>query len=371
MHTASQGERAHSGFVTPGQWRARNEMAQARLRIWGGLAFMLGMGVLQWGAGYGPFDKALPLLCVYLLGSLAWAGVVARGWGRLRVRLMLAATLEHLMYGYAMYAGGQQSALLLGVPMFTSLGNGLRYGPGMACFNAVLALVCLQIGFQASLFWSAMPELTLGVCLATTCLPVYGAILNRRLQSDRQAAEQRAVAWEQASKTDPLTGLANRIALMEAMEGVFGTQRHAARVCALFYIDLDGFKAVNDQAGHTAGDQVLVDVAQALRGAVRENDVIARIGGDEFCILTHGLARAQDARAVADKVLRALDTILVPGHEGLRIGASIGVCLLPADHIATPQDAVQAADALMLAVKREGKGALRMHVPGEALRKQA
>lgn len=96
----------------------------------------------------------------------------------------------------------------------------------------------------------------------------------------------------------------------------------AARVRALFHVDLDGFKAVNDQARHAAGDQVLVDVAHALRAAVRENDVIARLGCDECCILTHEPAKAQDARGVSDKVLNALNRIQVPGHASLRIHAA-------------------------------------------------
>ena len=205
-----------------------------------------------------------------------------------------------------------------------------------------------------------MPGLGLGMCLAVLCVPVYGAVLNRRLQVQHREAERRAAAWESASKSDPLTGLANRVALMEALERVHGTQRASDRVCALFYVDLDGFKAVNDQAGHAAGDEVLIAVAMALRHAVRANDLVARMGGDEFAILARGLAHGEGAQAVADKVLHALSLIEVPGHAQLRVSASMGACLLPDPSITSPREAVRVADELMLAIKREGKGAVRV-----------
>jgi diguanylate cyclase (GGDEF)-like protein len=328
------------------RWQAENEEAQARLRVSGGLVACVAFGVLHGWGGIGPLSLILPLVVAYVLGSLAWWGVVRLAWGNLTRRLLAASVLEQGLYAYALGVCGEQAALIVGAPMFAALGYGLRYGPGMALFNVLLAL-----------------GLCVGLSLATASVPVYGAILNRRLQGKRREAERRAAAWEAASKTDPLTGLANRLVLMDALERVFDTQRQLAKVCALFYVDLDGFKAVNDEAGHAAGDQVLADVAMALSDAVRTDDLVARLGGDEFCILTYGLAAPQDAQVVADKVLQALSRITVPGHANLRIGCSIGACLLPGEGIASPQDAVRVADELMLSIKREGKGAVRIH-PG-------
>jgi diguanylate cyclase (GGDEF)-like protein len=345
------------------RWQAENEEAQARLRVSGGLVACVAFGVLHGWGGIGPLSLILPLVVAYVLGSLAWWGVVRLAWGNLTRRLLAASVLEQGLYAYALGVCGEQAALIVGAPMFAALGYGLRYGPGMALFNVLLALGFLPVAFHASPYWSGMQALCVGLSLATASVPVYGAILNRRLQGKRREAERRAAAWEAASKTDPLTGLANRLVLMDALERVFDTQRQLAKVCALFYVDLDGFKAVNDEAGHAAGDQVLADVAMALSDAVRTDDLVARLGGDEFCILTYGLAAPQDAQVVADKVLQALSRITVPGHANLRIGCSIGACLLPGEGIASPQDAVRVADELMLSIKREGKGAVRIH-PG-------
>lgn len=367
MQLAGWGSKAASGGGFHARWQASNEMAQIRLRIGGGLLALLVMSALHLWGGLGPFDKPLPWVLAYVLGSLAWWGVVKLRLGSLKVRLLAATVLEQGLFAGVLGSTGEQGAMLLGVPIFTALGHGLRFGPGLAFFNSLVAVVFMSMAFHGSAYWSSMPGLALGMCLAVLCVPVYGTVLNRRLQAQHREAEQRAAAWESASKTDPLTGLANRVALMEALERVHGTLRAADRVCALFYVDLDGFKAVNDQAGHAAGDEVLVRVAQALREAVRADDVVARLGGDEFAILTRGLAHAEGAQAVADKVLHALGNIRVAGHAHLRVGGSIGACLLPDADITSAREAVRVADELMLAIKREGKGAVRIKAKHQAV----
>jgi diguanylate cyclase (GGDEF)-like protein len=360
MQLAGLGTKAAPGGGFHARWQARNEVAQIKLRIGGGLLAMFVMSALHLWGGLGPFDQPLPWVSAYVLGSMAWWGLVKLGFWHLRARLLVASVLEQGMFACVLASTGEQGALLLGVPIFTSLGHGLRFGPGVAFFNSILAASFMAVAFHGSPYWSSMPGLAMGMCVAVLSVPVYGTLLNRRLLAQHREAEQRAAAWESASKTDPLTGLANRVALMEALERVHGTQRAADRVCALFYVDLDGFKAVNDQAGHAAGDEVLMQVAQALRDAVRADDVVARLGGDEFAILTRGLAHAEGAQAVADKVLHALGHIRVAGHEKLRVGGSIGACLLPDADITSPREAVRVADELMLAIKREGKGAVRI-----------
>jgi diguanylate cyclase (GGDEF)-like protein len=365
MHLTWAGLTAQSSGPGTSRWLLDNEGAQARLRIAGGALVLALIAALHFWGVLGSFSKLLLWIGLYLLGSVLWLPVVQQGWLTWRVRVLLAMALEQSCYAWGMAASGEQWVAILAVPIFTSLGNGMRFGPAYGALSGGAGLGLLVLVCRDLPLWHAMPVLWLAVGASMVVIPVYGAILSSRLQRMRLDAEQRAAAWEQASKIDPLTRLANRVALMEALAHVFGTQRQAARVCTLFYVDLDGFKAVNDQAGHAAGDQVLVDVAQALRDAVRADDLVARLGGDEFAILAYGLAQADDARALADKARMALSWITVPGHPSLRIGASLGACLLPAEGMATPQDAVRVADELMLQVKRAGKGAVLVH-PREA-----
>ena len=161
------------------------------------------------------------------------------------------------------------------------------------------------------------------------------------------------VRLRQLAERDPLTGLLNRAGfeqqLTEAVDAGEG------RALALLYIDLDHFKAVNDQHGHPVGDQVLRRFAQRLLAQVRPTDVVARLGGDEFAILLTGLRRGENAQAVAEKVLVAAhDPFEVDGHV-LVIGASVGVAF-GVDPVAGWPDLVARADTRLYEAKNAGRG---------------
>ena len=174
------------------------------------------------------------------------------------------------------------------------------------------------------------------------------------------AHELRADALEVANRTDPLTGAANRLGFMRALRHLLDEGEDFRAKGAVFYIDLDGFKAVNDTAGHDAGDVVLANVARVLGEIVRSNDVVARVGGDEFAIVAYGLSTVHDARALAAKMMVAVADIRVPGHVHLAIGATMGACLLPDPRLHDAESAVRQADALMFEAKRAAKGSFRI-----------
>jgi diguanylate cyclase (GGDEF)-like protein len=123
---------------------------------------------------------------------------------------------------------------------------------------------------------------------------------------------------------------------------------------ALLYLDLDGFKLVNDTLGHPIGDAVLVEIAKSLRARVRESDVLARLGGDEFMVILDRLHTREEAALVAESLLEALSNpVLIQGHE-LTLGASIGISIYPEDsHDA--EDLIKQADSAMYTAKRDGK----------------
>lgn len=168
--------------------------------------------------------------------------------------------------------------------------------------------------------------------------------------------EQRAATLEAAIKCDALTGVLNRTGFAMEFERLFAETQLPGRLGALLVIDLDGFKAVNDTAGHAAGDDVLRRVAATMRSCLRGSDSIARLGGDEFAVVLTSLQSPDDARCIADKIVDAVASLQVPGHAKLIIGASVGMCLLPSPEIRTIEDAVAVADALMYDSKRLGKG---------------
>jgi diguanylate cyclase (GGDEF)-like protein len=155
---------------------------------------------------------------------------------------------------------------------------------------------------------------------------------------------------------DPLTGLPNRALLADRFsQSIVQAKRRALPVAVLF-IDLDGFKAVNDALGHATGDELLREVAARLQSAVRTEDTVARISGDEFAVVLAELVRPEDAALVAQKVIDSLaESIQVQGRE-IFVTASVGIAAFPADG-EDAETLISAADAAMYRAKQTGRNA--------------
>lgn len=152
-----------------------------------------------------------------------------------------------------------------------------------------------------------------------------------------------------------------RLATDRLEQAMLGAIRSGGHVAVLF-VDLDGFKRINDTHGHDAGDAVLKAVAQRCRDVVRADDTVARRGGDEFIAI---LKEVQDANAAVALAQRMLDVLVTPvayGGKELRVGASIGVALYP-QHAMTATDMIRAGDAAMYEAKRSGTNQIRMAPP--------
>ena len=167
---------------------------------------------------------------------------------------------------------------------------------------------------------------------------------------------------------DALTGLPNRILVEQQIDLALARARRAGGAAALMFVDLDDFKEVNDRLGHAAGDRLLASVSARLRGVLRDTDVLARQGGDEFLVLLGDLSDDPTAAAesVGSKLLSALlEPFVVAGTE-VRTGASIGVSLYP-DDAADTEALLRHADVAMYRAKAAGGGRLVFHERSEAL----
>ncbi len=165
--------------------------------------------------------------------------------------------------------------------------------------------------------------------------------------------KQKNTLYDQAHH-DALTGLPNRMLFNDRLEhGIEQAKRHKTQI-ALFFIDLDNFKQINDSLGHPIGDRVLITVTERLKAKIRKEDTLARLGGDEFTVIMDGLKEMQDVSLLAQKVL---DVVMQPIHiEGhtLYISCSIGISLYPQDDTDT-NNLIKYADAAMYKAKEEGR----------------
>lgn len=160
---------------------------------------------------------------------------------------------------------------------------------------------------------------------------------------------------------DPLTGLPNRRLLEDRMEWAFILSRRNRTQVGALVVDLDNFKMINDREGHRVGDEVLCAVAARLRSCIREADMVARHGGDEFVVLVPELHDAQDAVRVAEKIIAGIAAPILVEDRQYRVGASIGIAVYPGD--AQDADALlRYADQAMYSVKRGGGNGVRRHV---------
>ena len=174
------------------------------------------------------------------------------------------------------------------------------------------------------------------------------------LQRSEQANGEAEAKLQQQALTDELTGLPNRRHLSDHLsQSLAAAKRHNTRM-ALLCIDLDGFKLVNDSLGHTAGDVLLVQVAERLCSRIRKSDILARFGGDEFTVVLNCIKRKDDAQTVAESLLEGLRRPFYIEGQEITIGASIGICTFP-DHASDEMDLLQQADSAMYAAKRSGK----------------
>jgi diguanylate cyclase (GGDEF)-like protein/PAS domain S-box-containing protein len=174
---------------------------------------------------------------------------------------------------------------------------------------------------------------------------------------------ERKVAADEISilaRTDALTGLANRATFIDRLEQAFAAAKRGANPFAILYLDLDGFKDINDTLGHVAGDLLLTSVAARLKGCTRETDLVARLGGDEFAILQSNLVDLSDAGVLASKIQSALAAPYLYGETEMRVTASVGISPYAAETTEADKMLAQ-ADLALYRAKDEGRNQYCFH----------
>lgn len=268
---------------------------------------------------------------------------------------------------------------------FKELSESFPWLPAVYVFSSLLPLVR---GGRQIAFWclAAMVGLS-GVYSATHLSPGhYGQIYALSqlvlanvtfyllthffsLYMERYTRSQTHVeTMERLVYTDILTHLPNRLALEQALNESLG--RKKPTILALLFIDIDGFKLINDTMGHEAGDLLLIQIAERLQLGIRRSDLLTRSSGDEFVVLLRNLKNGDEGVRVAEKLKRSLDEAFFVEGQVINTGASIGVSVYPED-ASDPLELLRHADSAMDHVKRHGKnGVKRYHASVDAALEQ-
>jgi diguanylate cyclase (GGDEF)-like protein/PAS domain S-box-containing protein len=190
--------------------------------------------------------------------------------------------------------------------------------------------------------------------ITTICEGGAGCCRHVGFYSDISSLKESEAKLEKLAHFDQLTGLANRMLFHDRLRAAIARARRASCHVGLLFIDLDGFKQVNDTLGHRTGDMLLVEVAERMKHCVREDDTVARLGGDEFAVVLNELSGADCVWELAQRLLGQLQIELGGGAETLRVSASIGVALYP-DHGESVSLLLEKADQAMYQAKQAGK----------------
>ena len=301
-----------------------------------------GMAALRMSPGiqYDPARFGLSVVIAVLASGVAlWIAFRLRRQSR-RVRALRAG-----------------SAVVMGVAIV-----GMHY-TGMSAASFPFGSVCGAAHTGASAEWLALVIII--VTLAVLAIALIISVLDMRMEArtallaNSLAAANKELAY--LALHDNLTKLSNRVLLEDRLTQAIRTAEREKRRFALMFMDLDGFKAVNDVYGHHVGDLLLIDVAQRIGARVRQQDTVARVGGDEFVVLAY-VDDPEDAGSLADALLEVVrEPFMAGGHE-LRVSTSIGIAIYPGDG-GNQHDLLTNADAAMYHAKGLGRNAYSFFEP--------
>jgi diguanylate cyclase len=329
LHLVTQGDLSHARLAASGTVMGSGIAAMH----YTGMAALKMMPSIQ----YNPAIFALSVIIAILASTAA---------------LWIASTLRFKSGGHA-YRWRLGAALIMGLAI-----TGMHY-TGMAAANFPEGAVCITAS-GVSTNWLALTIMgaTFSILTITLVLSLLDARLEIRTDAFIRSLENANEKLQHQATHDALTGLPNRLLLFERVQQAINAADGMDSRFAIYFIDLDGFKSINDALGHAVGDALLKTLAERLKQRVRKEDIVARLGGDEFVVMVESVPDVGMAVHIAEKLFECFNGDLIADHASMRISPSIGIALYPDDGV-TVDDLLNHADAAMYEVKNSGRNSYR------------
>lgn len=290
----------------------------------------------------------------YLVFGIAWAALVHSFPGDFIARRVIAIVADLTTLSLSLAFMDSFGTALYPFYLWVIVGNGMRFGSQCLLISMAIGLCGFLTSVSLTPYWSHNIPAAIGLASGIVVLPLFYLVLIKRLHLLNDRLVQQLDQTLYAATHDGLTELANRGYFFQRIEEEIGAGERYKHRFAILYIDLDGFKAVNDSYGHHFGDQTLKIVATRLKDFVRKSDIICRLGGDEFGLLLHGLHNPEDLRELSIKLIQLLSEPITIESHVVQVTASIGISLYP-NHGATPDELINKADQAMYRAKNKGK----------------
>ncbi len=327
------------------------EAGQARLRLGLATASTVYFLVLrQWNE---VTTGAVAISGGYALAALAWFAWVRLRPGTCPWRRWIPVATDAAILSAAAWLGGSWGVVFYPVLLQVILGNGMRYGLAYLVGSTVACSLGFATVLMTSPYWRAQPGLGLALLAGLAILPLYVGTLLRHLLRTNERLHAALLQASHAAAHDQLTGLLNRARFYTLIEEALHDRRRSR--FAVAFIDLDGFKQVNDTYGHHRGDELLRRVAGVLGRHTREHDAVARLGGDEFGVLV----REVDDVARIERMMRRIVAEIEAAADALlgrhMISASIGIALHAGER-RSAEEILRAADTAMYRAKTGARG---------------
>lgn len=274
---------------------------------------------------------------------------------KLLSRRMVMLLLDNVIISSLVFFGGLLTPFI-SLYFWIAVGYGFRYGPNWLAYSASTSIVSLVSLFYFVPTWNAGSMFGFTIILSLCVASGQTYYLLRRLKLVQHKLTLKAQELEKLATKDSLTGLANRALLMDRLTHAINLATRSNGDIALFFIDVDGLKMVNDQVGHAAGDALLTEVAKTLQVRLRAVDTCARIAGDEFIVVLEGEVERNNTLNVADTMLKAIYDLTIMDQQQFRVSASIGIAWLSSlpENERTPDALLAAADSAMYTAKKSG-----------------